>query len=90
MESKCTRIADHKIFFGVSSDEVEGDEWSLILVKIKACDILVMCSPIWFGVRSSVAQMVIGGLEGTYGASDLQTGQFPLYGKVAGMLIAGN
>jgi len=61
-----TRIVDYKNPFGVSSDEGQGDEWPLILAKIKACDILVMCSPIWFGVRSSVVQMVIERLEGTY------------------------
>ncbi len=34
-----------------------------------------------------VAQMVIERLDGTYEESDPQTGQFPLYGKVAGVLI---
>jgi multimeric flavodoxin WrbA len=90
VESECIRVVDHKIPFGVSSNEGESDEWPLILAKIKACDILVMCSPIWFGVRSSVAQMVIERLDGTYEESDPQTGQFPLYGKVAGVLITGN
>ncbi len=70
VKSECIRIADYKNPFGVSSDEDQGDEWPLILVKIKACDILVMCSPIWFGVRSSVAQMVIERLDGTYEESD--------------------
>lgn len=90
VKSECIRIVDYNIPFGVSSDEGQGDEWPLILSKIKACDILVMCSPIWFGVRSSVAQMVIERLDGTYEESDPQTGQFPLYGKVAGVLITGN
>jgi multimeric flavodoxin WrbA len=52
VKSECILIVDSKIPFGVSSEEGQGDEWPLILAKIKACDILVMCFPIWFGVRS--------------------------------------
>jgi multimeric flavodoxin WrbA len=52
--------------FGVSSYEGQGDEWPLILDKIKAADIVVMGMPIWFGLLSSVAQMVVERLDGTY------------------------
>ncbi len=69
---------DYLIPFGVSSDEGAGDEWPQILKKIKACDILIIGTPIWFGVRSSVAQMVIERLDGTYAEGDPKTGQFPL------------
>lgn len=84
------RVVDYNIHFGVSSDEGEGDEWPLILKKIKACDILVIGSPIWFGVRSAVSQMVLERLDGTYDEGDPETGQFPLYGKVGGVVITGN
>lgn len=90
VESEVVRVTDYNVMFGVSSDEGEGDEWPQILEKIKACDILVIGSPIWFGVRSSVAQMVFERLDGTYEESDSDTGQFPLYGKVAGAIITGN
>jgi multimeric flavodoxin WrbA len=53
------RVVDHDIPFGVSSKESENDEWPMILDKIKASDILIIGSPIWFGVRSSVAQLVL-------------------------------
>ena len=90
VESEIIRVVDHNVAFGVSSDEREGDEWPLILEKVKACDILVIASPIWFGVRSSVCQMVLERLDGTYADGDPVTGQYPLYGKVGGVIVTGN
>lgn len=88
--SDLIRIVDHDIAFGVSSDEGGGDEWPAILERIKAADILLIGTPIWFGVRSAVAQMVIERLDGTYVEGDPDTGRFPLYGKVAGVVVTGN
>lgn len=48
----------------------------------QAVDILVIGMPIWFGVRSSVAQMVIERLDGAY-AEPNAVGQHPLYNKPA-------
>ncbi len=90
VESEVIRVIDHKVAFGVSSDEGEGDEWPHILEKVKTCDILVIASPIWFGVRSSVCQMVLERLDGTYADGDPVTGQYPLYGKVGGVIVTGN
>lgn len=90
VESEIVRVVDYNVAFGVSSDEGEGDEWPLILEKVKACDILIIASPIWFGVRSSVCQMVMERLDGTYADGDPVTGQYPLYGKVAGAIVTGN
>jgi len=84
------RVVDHDVRFGISSDEGEGDEWPAILKRVKACDILVMATPIWFGVRASVCQMVIERLDGTYAEGDPATGRYPLYGKVAGVIVTGN
>jgi multimeric flavodoxin WrbA len=66
VESEVIRPVDYNIPFGVVSDMGEGDEWPRILEKIKAADILVVGMSIWFGVRSSVAQLVIERLDGTY------------------------
>ncbi len=88
--TETVRPVDSNILPGVSSNEGAGDEWPPILAKIKAADILVFGSPIWFGVRSSVIQRVLERLDGTYREADPDTGQFPLYGKVAGMVITGN
>jgi multimeric flavodoxin WrbA len=90
VETEILRVRDYKVAFGVSSNEGEGDEWPKILDKIKAAQILVFGSPIWFGVRGSVLQMVIERLDGTYEEADKTTGQFPLYNKVAGVVVTGN
>jgi multimeric flavodoxin WrbA len=90
IETEVIRIADYNIPVGVTSYEGEGDEWPEILNKIKESDILIMGSPIWFGTRSSLLQKVIERLDGTYMEADSETGQFPLYGKVAGVIITGN
>jgi multimeric flavodoxin WrbA len=90
VKSHTIRVVDHDVRFGVMSDEGAGDEWPAILEHVKACDILVIATPIWFGVRSSVAQMVIERLDGTYVEGDPETGQFPLYNKVAGCIVTGN
>lgn len=84
------RVIDHAVAFGVSSDEGNGDAWPSILKQIKAAHILIIATPIWFGVRGSIAQMVIERLDGTYSEADERTGQFPLYNKVAGVIVTGN
>jgi len=83
------RVVDYHAPTGTSSFEGEGDEWPLILDKVKAADIIVMCTPIWFGVRSSVCQLVIERLDGTYQERNA-AGQYPLYNKVAGVVVTGN
>jgi len=90
VETETLRVVDHDVRFGVTSDEGDGDGWPGILSKIKSAEILVIGTPIWFGVRGSVSQMVIERLDGTYKESDPETGRFPLYNKVAGCIVTGN
>ncbi len=89
VESEIVRVVDYNIPTGVTSDEGDGDEWPQILEKIKAADILVIGTPIWFGHRGSVAQLVIERLDGTYNESN-EVGQYPLYNKVGGVVVTGN
>lgn len=89
-ETEIIRVVDYHIPFGITSDEGDGDQWPHILQKVRACDILVIGTPIWFGVRGSVAQLVMERLDGTYTEPDEQTGQYPLYNKVAGCIVTGN
>ena len=89
VESEVIRIVDYNVPTGVSSDEGDGDEWPIILERIKAAQILVVATPIWFGHRSSVAQLVIERLDGTYNERN-EVGQYPLYNKVGGVVITGN
>jgi multimeric flavodoxin WrbA len=87
--SEVIRVVDHKVPTGVTSDEGGGDEWPKILERIKGADILVIGTPIWFGHRASVAQLVIERLDGTYNERN-EVGQYPLYNKVGGVVVTGN
>jgi multimeric flavodoxin WrbA len=89
VESETVRIVDHHVPFGVTSDEGEGDEWPPILERVLAADILIVGTPIWFGVRSSVCQLVMERLDGTYNDTN-EVGQYPLYNTVAGVVVTGN
>lgn len=93
VESETVRVVDHYVPVGVETDlgEVDGktDEWPQIYAKIKAADILVIGTPIWFGVRGSIAQKVIERLDGVYSETN-DVGQFPMYNKVAGVAVTGN
>ncbi len=87
--SQVVRVVDHHVPTGVTSDEGDGDEWPDILAWVKAADILVIGMPIWFGHRSSIAQLVIERLDGTYAETN-DVGQYPLYNTVAGVAVTGN
>ena len=89
VETDIVRVVDHRIPFGVTSDEGEGDEWPGILDRVLAADIICIGTPIWFGVRGSVAQMVIERLDGTYQDRN-EAGQYPLYNKVGCVVVTGN
>jgi len=88
LEVEMIRANDYNIKFGGGINDMgEGDQWPIILDKVKACDIMVMAMPIWMGVRSSVAQLVIERLDGTTKEGGFQ---FPFYNSVAGVVITGN
>ncbi len=91
IETEIVRVVDYNVKPGIGNDEGEGDEWPMILEKVKRCNIIVPAMPIWMGVRSSVMQRVIERLDGTTKTVMCErTGQFPLYGSVAGCVVTGN
>ncbi len=90
VETEILRVVDYDDPLRRRVGHGRGDEWPLIYDKLKAADIVVIGTPIWFGVRGSVAQLVIERLDGSYNDGDPETGQFPLYGKVAGVVVTGN
>lgn len=90
VKTEVIRVIDYNISFGINSDEGDGDEWPQINAKIKDANILIIGSPIWFGVRGSVTQMVMERLSGGYDEADDKTGQFPLYNKVGATIVTGN
>ena len=89
VDCETVRVVDHRVAFGVSSDEGEGDEWPGILENILAAEILIIGTPIWFGLRSSVCQVAIERLDGTDDTTN-EVGQHPLYDAVGGVVVTGN
>jgi multimeric flavodoxin WrbA len=89
VQSETIRLADYNIKFGISEDEGEGDEWHLIIEKIKTADILVIGTPLWIGEKSSITTLA---MERIYGGSSLtnEKGQSIYYNKVAGVVVTGN
>jgi multimeric flavodoxin WrbA len=87
------RAVDRDIATGVYPDMTEhgwpADEWPAIFEQVMAADILVLCTPIWLGEKSSVCTQVIERLYGN--SSQLnEAGQYAYYGRVGGCLVTGN
>jgi multimeric flavodoxin WrbA len=87
------RAVDHDIPPGVYPDMTEHgwerDEWPAIHEQVMAADILVLCTPIWLGEKSSVCTKVIERLYGNSGLLN-EAGQYAYYGRVGGCLVTGN
>ncbi len=87
------RAIDRTIATGVWPDMTthgwDRDEWPAITEQVMAADILVLCTPIWLGEKSSVCTRIV---ERLYGNSHLlnDQGQYAYYGKVGGCLVTGN
>jgi hypothetical protein len=62
------RAVDHDVASGVWPDMTdhgwERDEWPAISEQVMAADILVLCTPIWLGEKSSQCTKVIERLYG--------------------------
>jgi multimeric flavodoxin WrbA len=87
------RAVDHDIAPGVWPDMTEHgwerDDWPALHERILPADILVLCTPIWLGEKSSVCTRVIERLYGN--SSQLnEAGQYAYYGRVGGCVVTGN
>ena len=87
------RAVDHDIATGVYPDMTEhgwpSDEWPALCERVMPADIVVLCTPIWLGEKSSVCTRVIERLYGN--SSQLNdAGQYAYYGRVGGCLVTGN
>jgi multimeric flavodoxin WrbA len=87
------RAVDHDLPPGVWPDMTEhgwpADGWPALSERVLAADILVLCTPIWLGEKSSVCTRVIERLYGN--SSQLNaSGQYAYYGRVGGCLVTGN
>ena len=88
VECETVRVADLTIPHGERLDEGDGDQFPLLLEKIKACDILVVATPVWLGERGSVAKKIAERLDATtYNYDDRN--QHVCYGKVGGAVATG-
>jgi multimeric flavodoxin WrbA len=73
VETEVVRLVDYDIKPGTSTDEGNGDEWLLILEKIKQCNIFIIGTPVWVGRLASTAQRVIERLDAIFMKKDLLT-----------------
>ena len=94
VRTKVIRPVDYEIPAGLGldmsqTDEWDKDDWPQIQKEIDATDILVLCTSVWLGEKSSVCNRV---LERMYGYTHLlnEKGQYRDYGKVGATLITGN
>ncbi|WPU91614.1 flavodoxin family protein [Mucilaginibacter sabulilitoris] len=93
IETEIVRLNDYKVLTGNSSDEGEGDQWPVLLEKIKSCNIFIIATPIWMGHLASTSQKVIERLDAIFRDENLsskENGQYMPYNKVGGCLITGN
>jgi len=89
INSDIVRLSDAKLPVGLGFREAAADDWPGLVTKIKAADIVLFCTPIWWGGRSSLMQRIIerlDALDEEYSA----TGRSALKGKVAGIVITGS
>jgi len=83
------RLSDATLPVGLGFREAASDDWPDLVTKIKAADIVLFCTPIWWGGRSSLMQRLIerlDALDEEYSA----TGRSAIKGKVAGIVITGS
>ena len=84
---------DHQIAFGMSPDMTEHgwdhDDWPALFQRVMAADILVLGTPIWLGVKSSVCTQIVERLYSN-SAQTNEHGQYVYYGKTGGCVVTGN
>ena len=86
---RCTMPSDAPLSVGLGFREAKEDDWPDLVTKVKTADIVLFCTPIWWGGRSSLMQRVIerlDALDEEYSA----TGRSAIKGKVAGIVITGS
>lgn len=93
VEVDLVRVVDHDVPPGVYPDMTEHrwaiDEWPSIQERVWASDVVVLCTPIWLGEKSSVCTKVVERLYGASGELN-DRGQSRYYGRVGGCLVTGN
>jgi len=88
IEAEQVRLADRRIPVGLGHRESDDDEWPAIGDQIKAADIVIFATPIWWGGHSSLMQRVIERMDAF--DEDAHAGRSALLNKVAGIVITGS
>ena len=89
VQTELVRLSDLTLPVGLGFREADKDDWPDLVTKIKTADIVLFCTPILWGGRSSLMQRLIerlDALDEEYSA----TGRSAIKGKVAGIVITGS
>ena len=89
VHTELVRLSDLTLPVGLGFREADKDDWPDLVTKIKTADIVLFCTPIWWGGRSSLMQRLIerlDALDEEYSA----TGRSAIKGKIAGIVITGS
>lgn len=89
VDADIVRLSDKNIPVGLSYKESEDDEWPAIVEKIRAADVVIFATPIWWGGRSSLMQRVIERMD-AFDEDVIRGGRSVLLNKVAGIVITGS
>jgi multimeric flavodoxin WrbA len=89
LETEIVRLSDKRLPVGLGFRESDDDEWPGMVDQIKAADIVIFATPIWWGGRSSLMQRVIERLD-ALDEEYIASGRSALYNKVAGVVITGS
>ena len=89
VSSEIIRLADKNIPVGLQYSEGAGDDWPAIVDKLKAADIVLFATPIWWGGRSSLMQRIIERMD-ALDEEYIANGRSALLNKVAGVVITGS
>lgn len=89
VETEKFRLANMDIPVGLAEKISEDDEWPKIANALRAADIVIFATPIWWGGQSSLIQQVMERMT-HFDESYIMTGKSDLYHKVAGLVITGH
>lgn len=87
-ESEIIRLADYDVKPGTYTDGY-SDDWPSILQKILNSDIIIIATPVWWGIQSSLTQRVVERLDELHDEI-METGKSRLANKVGGIIVTGD
>lgn len=89
VDAEVIRLADCALPVGLGFRESDKDDWPALVTRLKAADIVLFATPIWWGGRSSLMQRVIERMD-ALDEEYIASGRSGLYNKVAGVVITGS